>query len=104
MYRALVKEGTEKIKEIHNKLYEGILKFYKPIWLDKIDFMPHMTVGNFTNIEDLNNTYNEVGLIKDKFSTVVEKISVEIIDENEDSIIEIEVKNVRENFWNKVGK
>ena len=53
--------------------------------------MPHMTIGNFTNRTDLNNAYENVCLIKDRFSTLVEKISVEIIDENEDSIIEIEV-------------
>ncbi|MCB2356474.1 hypothetical protein [Clostridium estertheticum] len=42
-------------------------------------------------METKNNAYEDVCPIKDRFSILVEKISVEIIDENEDSIIEIEV-------------
>ncbi|MBU3199851.1 hypothetical protein LL037_07925 [Clostridium estertheticum] len=53
--------------------------------------MPHMTIGDFVDRTALNNAYEDVCSIKDRFSTLVEKISVEIIDENEDSIIEIEV-------------
>lgn len=86
-----VKDGTEKIKELHNKLYDGMLKSYKPKWLNEGAFMPHMTIGNFADRTDLNNAYQDVCSIKDRFSILVEKISVEIIDENEDSIIEIQV-------------
>lgn len=68
-----------------------MLKPYKPKWLNEGGFMPHMTIGNFTDRTDLNNAYKDVCSIKDKFSILVEKISVEIIDENEDSIIEIQV-------------
>lgn len=87
-----VKEGTEKIKELHDKLYEGMFKEYKPNWLNNVEFMPHMTIGNFNNREELDSAYRDVGGIKDRFSTIVDKISVEIIDENDDSIIEMEVK------------
>jgi len=86
-----VKDGTENIKELQNKLYNGILKDYKPKWLKEGEFMPHMTIGSFTDKTDLNNAYEDVCSIKDSFYTLVEKVSVEIIDENEDSIIEIEV-------------
>lgn len=86
-----IKEDTEKIKELHNKLYEGMLNAYKPKWLNKGQFMPHMTIGNFNDREELKNAYEDVSSIKCKFSTLVEKISVEIIDESENSIIEIEV-------------
>ncbi|WIV12739.1 2'-5' RNA ligase family protein [Proteiniborus sp. MB09-C3] len=85
------KEGTEKIKELHNKLYEGMLNIYKPEWLNNGHFIPHMTIGTFNNREELNNAYAEVSAIEYKFSTLVERISVGIIDENEDSIIEMEV-------------
>lgn len=87
-----VKHGTEKINVIHKRLYAGILKNYKPKWLDEGEFMPHMTIGNFDDRTALNSAYENLCSIKDKFSTLVEKISVEIIDENENSIIEIEVK------------
>lgn len=87
-----IKEGKEKIKDFHNKLYEGILNDYKPKWLNNGQFMPHMTIGNFNNREELENAYEDISSIKCKFSTLVEKISVEIIDENEESIIEIELQ------------
>jgi 2'-5' RNA ligase len=86
-----VKEGVEKIKELHDKLYEGMLKEYKPNWLNNVEFMPHMTIGNFYNKEELDSAYRDVGGIKGRFSTIVDKISVEIVDKNEDSIIEMEV-------------
>lgn len=87
-----INEGTEKIIDLHNKLYEGILNTHMPKWLDNGQFMPHMTIGNFNNREELENAYEDISSIKCKFNTLVEKISVEIIDKNEDSIIEIEVE------------
>ncbi|MBU3113075.1 hypothetical protein [Clostridium lacusfryxellense] len=53
--------------------------------INKGEFMPHMTIGEFANRTDLNNDYEDV------FSVLVDKISVEIIDDNEDPIIEIDV-------------
>ena len=86
-----VNYGSEKIIELHNKLYSGMFKTYKPKWLNEGGFMPHMTIGNFTDRTALSNAYQDVCSIEDRFSILVDKISVEIIDENEDSIIEIEV-------------
>lgn len=86
-----VKEGKEKIKALHNKLYAGKLNKYKPYWLNKAEFIPHMTVGKFDSREDLENAYENVVLTKNIFSTLVDKISVEIIYENQDSIIETEI-------------
>lgn len=92
MYLFLViEEGAEEIKKLSSKLYEGILEPYKPDWLNEKTFFPHMTLGNFTSIDDLNKAYNDVSVIKESFITIVNKVSVEIIDGNEDSIIEIEV-------------
>lgn len=84
-------EGKQTIKEIHNKLYKGILNEYKPNWLKEVEFFPHMTVGDFVKKEELEKAYEDSKSIEIHFSTLVEKISVEIIDDNEDSIIEIEV-------------
>ena len=61
-----------------------------------------MTIGNLTSRDDLNKAFKDVSVIKESFTTIVNKISVEIIDEKEDSIIDIEVnlsnifKNLRE--------
>lgn len=86
-----VDEGAEDIKELSIKLYTKVLEPYKPEWLNEKTFLPHMTIGNFTSGDDLNKAFNNVSVIKKIFTTMVSKVSVEIIDENEDSIIEIEV-------------
>ena len=86
-----IKQGNEEIKKMNLKLYTGILQAYKPDWLNEETFMPHMTIGNFSSSEDLNIAFKDTELIKESFTTIVDKISVEIIDENEDSIIEMEV-------------
>lgn len=87
-----IKEGNDNIKDIHTKLYSKILEKYKPDWLNHVEFMPHMTIGNFTNIEELNKAYEAIKDINEEFSTIVDKITVEIIDENENSIIELNVE------------
>lgn len=50
-----------------------------------------MTLVKFTSRDDLNKAFKDVSNIKESFTTIVNKISVEIIDENEDSIIDIEM-------------
>lgn len=92
MYLFLVlTEGNEDIKKLSSKLYTGILKPYKPEWLNDETFLPHMTIGSFTSKGNLNKAFKNVSVIKENFTTMVDKVSVEVIDENEDSIIEIEV-------------
>ncbi|MCD2345869.1 2'-5' RNA ligase family protein [Clostridium guangxiense] len=82
-----VVQGMGVIKNIHDMLYKDKLKQFDA----SQDYVPHMTVGKLSSIElldkafdDVNNKYN------DKFSTVVKKISVEMIGEHEESIIVIE--------------
>lgn len=50
-----------------------------------------MTIGSFKSKDELDNAFKNTELIKGDFNSLVNKISVEIIDENEDSLIEIEV-------------
>lgn len=84
-----VVEGKEIITNLHSMLYSGILQDFYPVWL-KDNYTPHMTIGNFRTEEALELALNETKTIDEKFATIVDHISVEIIDENEDSIIEIE--------------
>lgn len=97
-----IKQGNKEIKKMNLKLYTGILQTYKPAWLNQETFMPHMTIGSFTSREDLNIAFKDTELIKESFSTIVDKISVEIIDENEDSIIEIEI-DLRDEKITEIG-
>lgn len=54
------------------------------------DYVPHMTVGKVSSMELLDKAFDDVNKFNDKFSTMVKKISVEMIGEHEESIIVIE--------------
>ena len=86
-----IETGKEDIVNIHKKLYTGILEPYLPQWLKDCEYNPHMTVGKIEDEEEYKNAVNELKHFSDVFETVVKKISVEIIDDNEDSIIEMEI-------------
>lgn len=87
-----VQKGSDEIIELHKRLYTGILQPYFPEWLKGGDiFVPHMTVGCFECEEDFKAAINETRNIDDSFKTTVDEISVEIIDANEDSIIELNI-------------
>ena len=84
-------EGKEEIIDIHKRLYTGLLEPIHPEWLKNGGYYPHMTVGKIADIEAYKTAIENIKCIDDAFSSVVKKISVEIIDENEDSLIEMEI-------------
>jgi len=86
-----IKKGKEQIINIHRKLYTGILEDYYPEWLKNVVFLPHMTVGCIEDEKAFFEAADKIKDIDDLFQTRVEEISVEIIDENEDSIIELNI-------------
>jgi 2'-5' RNA ligase len=86
-----IQKGNDEIVELHKILYTGILQNYYPEWLRGKTFLPHITVGSFESEEDFEMAANETRNIADSFRTTVNEISVEIIDENEDSIIELNI-------------
>ena len=77
-----IKQGANKIKEIHELLI-SLTKFDYP-------YNPHMTVGKLLTKDELEVAYNEVKDNEASFKTIVETISVEIIGEDDISIIEYE--------------
>ncbi|MGG7142958.1 2'-5' RNA ligase family protein [Clostridium nigeriense] len=81
-----VVQGMNIIKEIHDTLYKDKLREVDLGY----DYIPHMTVGKLSSIELLNKAFDDVNRCNDKFSTIVRKISVEMISEHEESIIVIE--------------
>jgi len=86
-----IETGKEDIVNIHKKLYTGILEQYLLQWLRDQEYQPHMTVGKIEDEEEYKNAVAEIKHFSDVFETVVKKVSVEIIDDNEDSIIEMEI-------------
>jgi len=47
----------------------------------------HVTTGKFQTEKELNNAYNDFKNLDESFTTMVDKISVEVIGKNEESII-----------------
>jgi 2'-5' RNA ligase len=81
-----VVQGAELIKEIHDNLYKGRLEKFASSY----KYTPHMTVGKLASKELMDKAFDEVNKCKEKFSTTVENISVEMIGQHEESIIVIE--------------
>lgn len=81
-----IKSGMDIIKNIHDILYKGKLKLFKP----EEQYIPHMTVGKLSSKELLNQAFEDISNYNQRFDTIVKKISVEMIGENEESIIIIE--------------
>lgn len=81
-----VLKGGEEIGYIHQILYDNEFKDFNI----GLQFIPHMTIGKLPTVELLNNAYNNIKFMEDTFSTIVRKVSVEMIGDNEESIIIIE--------------
>lgn len=81
-----VVQGMDVIKNIHDILYKDKLKEFGLGY----DYVPHMTVGKLSSMELLNRVFDDVSKYKDRFSTLVNKIYVEMIGDNEESIILLE--------------
>lgn len=75
-------EGKEIINEIHREIYQKILN---DIDIKKYNYEPHITLGNIDCVDEEIELYEE-------FEIVVDCIVVERIGENEESVVEFEVK------------
>ncbi|MSU00362.1 hypothetical protein [Tissierella pigra] len=76
----------------HKKLYTGILEPYLPQWLRRGGYHPHMTVGKINSGDDYEVAILKVKDINHTFETIVDKVTIEIMDENQDSIIEMAIE------------
>lgn len=81
-----VKTGIDDICAIHDSLYKNEFKQFDL----GVGYKPHMTLGKLKTVNELNAVYNELKNMDTTFTTTVNKISVEMIGENEESIIVIE--------------
>ena len=81
-------QGMNEIVKIHDVLYANEFRHYHMGLLE--EYVPHMTVGKLPSKEMLDAALATVEHIEDEFVTTVRKISVEMIGENEESIIVIE--------------
>ena len=74
--------GKEEIIHIHNLIYEKVLN--KKI---KFEYVPHITLGCIKDWEKIDKEILDE-ILNEKFETLVDKIYLEKIGENEESIIE----------------
>lgn len=86
-----IEDGKDEIIKIHKNLYTDILEPYHPVWLKSGGYHPHMTVGKIEDQGEFKVAGEVVRNITDTFQTTVTKVSIEIIDDNQDSIVEMEV-------------
>ena len=83
-----VERGKEKIEELHDKLYTGpLLQFFRT----DIPYIPHVTVGRKGSAELATEIAKDIPSFHEKLNCVIDRISVERIGENGESIIEFEV-------------
>ena len=83
-------EGREKVIELHKALYSGPFSDFLPDILRKEEFIPHITIGK----KILDDETGQMKMIKERmteYETTIEKVSVEVINEDKESVIESEI-------------
>ena len=83
-----VVEGDIGLINLHIALYKGLLSSYLNT---TIKYVPHLTVGRFTNKAKLHQAYEECCKIEQTFSCIVNKISIEEIRGDDTSVIECDI-------------
>ena len=79
--------GNRKITQLHDKIYEHILLSHLK---DSTKYIPHITLGKANSIQNID-------LSDCEFKTVVDEVAIELIGENEESIIIAKIR-----IWKKV--
>lgn len=83
-----VLKGKKEITFLHDYFYNNIFKDFRV----DLTYTPHLTLGKFDTIQDLNNATTITQSIHTKFITTIDSVFVEMIGENEESIIIMEKK------------
>jgi 2'-5' RNA ligase len=81
-------QGAEELRIIHNSLYENEFSEFA----SGPQYTPHITIGKLPSVQQLDDAYNNTKDMNETFTAIVNKVSVELIGENEESIIVIEKK------------
>ena len=83
-----VEGGKEQIEELHDMLYTGpLIQFLK----EDIPYIPHVTVGRKESVELAAEVAKDIHSFPEKLQCVIDRISVEQIGKNGESIIKFEV-------------
>jgi 2'-5' RNA ligase len=82
-----IADGSDTLIRMHKSLYAGKLRAFRNL---PRTYSPHMTVGKLPTKDAMEAALREIHAIDTVFSTVIKKVSVEIIGEHEESLIETE--------------
>jgi 2'-5' RNA ligase len=80
-----VKQGNDEIIKIHDLLYKGILSH---CLTRRLTYQPHVTVGRIQDPVLFNEAIEGLAVFNDYFETEIREISVEVIGEKDESIID----------------
>jgi len=83
-------EGRDKVADLFHALYSGIFAPYLPPVLEREEFIPHMTVGTCT-AENAGERLAAVRTMLGTYTVLIDTVSVEIIGDDNRSIIESEI-------------
>jgi 2'-5' RNA ligase len=83
-----VKKGADDICFVHEILYKNEFKQFDL----GFGYKPHMTIGKLQTVKALNIAYDDLRNMDETFTAMINKISVEMIGEKEESMIIIEKK------------
>jgi 2'-5' RNA ligase len=85
-----VHQGKNTLKEMHCRLYTGMLERFRPRW--SRTFEPHMTVGRIADPALFAAALDETRAMCELFCTCVDTVFVEIIGADGDSSIESAIR------------
>ena len=81
-----VKRGNDSIIDLHDRLYQGALE---PFLFRKVTYCPHITVGRLEQQTEFDQALEELAGFSEQFEAEIDRISVENIDSDERSTIEL---------------
>ncbi len=84
-----VKVGNDNVIALHDRLYKGILK---PFHNRFIPYTPHITVARIEDEKVHNTLVHELEDFEVEFRTVIDKLSIEVLDDCESTVLEYEYK------------
>jgi len=85
----MLKKGREQVRELHDELYKGPLTEFLR---SDIPYIPHVTVGRKENEQRAIKIAEKMLKLSTRLQCIIEKVSVERIGEDGESIIEFEVE------------
>ena len=84
-----IKQGNDQMIALHDRLYEELLA---PFLSRKMPYYPHLTVGRLQGKDIFEHAVDALSSVQDRFETVIDKVYVEQIGEDESSTIELSVE------------